>query len=70
MVPGEYTWFIRPAEPCAAAAAQLRVRPGEPVGRVGAAQIYLDDAVGKVATGAAAVIGDTAGQSCVAATWR
>lgn len=32
------------------------------------AQIYLDDAVGKVATGAAAVIGGTAGQACVAAT--
>ncbi|MGW5382522.1 aldehyde dehydrogenase family protein [Nocardia sp. NPDC003963] len=32
------------------------------------AQIYLGDAIGRVATGAAAVIGGTAGQACVAAT--
>jgi len=32
------------------------------------AQIYLDDAVGKVAAGAMAVVASTAGQACVAAT--
>ncbi|MEU4430996.1 aldehyde dehydrogenase family protein [Nocardia rhamnosiphila] len=32
------------------------------------AQIYLDDALGKVGAGAAAVIAGTAGQACVAAT--